>query len=64
MSMVIEKLSHLSQQIVTFDGSDDLLSQIKAGGGIPVSGPEDQQSANSLIMMVDDEPINLEVLQT
>ncbi len=64
MNMIIEKPTHLSQQIVTFDGSDDALLQMKSVGANPVSGPEDQQSANSLIMMVDDEPINLEVLQT
>lgn len=64
MNTVLEKSPHLSQQLVTFDGSDDLSSQIKGGSGIPVSGPEDQQSAHSLILMVDDEPINLEVLQT
>lgn len=64
MNTVLEKSPHVSQQMVTFDGSDDLPSQIKAGNTNPVSGPEDQQSAHSLIMMVDDEPINLEVLQT
>jgi diguanylate cyclase (GGDEF)-like protein len=64
MNMVLEKSPQFSQQMVTFDGSDDLLSQMKGGNTIPVSGPEDQQSAHSLIMMVDDEPINLEVLQT
>jgi diguanylate cyclase (GGDEF)-like protein len=64
MNMVLEKSSNLSQQMVTFDSSDELLGQMKGGNAIPVSGPEDQQSAHSLIMMVDDEPINLEVLQT
>jgi diguanylate cyclase (GGDEF)-like protein len=64
MNMVLEKSTQLSQQMVTFETSDELLSQMKGGSAIPVSGPEDQQSAHSLIMMVDDEPINLEVLQT
>jgi len=64
MNTVLNKSPRLSQQMVTFDGSEDVLGQLKPGSSIPVSGPEDQQSANSLIMMVDDEPINLEVLQT
>jgi diguanylate cyclase (GGDEF)-like protein len=64
MNMALAKSSQLSQQMVTFDSSDELLSQMKGGNTIPISGPEDQQSAHSLIMMVDDEPINLEVLQT
>ncbi|MGB8435915.1 MAG: EAL domain-containing protein [Burkholderiales bacterium] len=57
--------NQLSQEMVTFgDSVLELPPPLKAGNSIPVSGPEDQQSANSLIMMVDDEPINLEVLQT
>ncbi len=70
MYMVLEKTktrksTHLSQEMVTFgDSALDVPSQFASSGTVPISGPEDQQSANSLIMMVDDEPINLEVLQT
>jgi len=64
MNTIADKSPQLSQQMVTFENSEDLLSQMKSGTSVPVSGPEDQQSAHSLIMMVDDEPINIEVLQT